>query len=297
MTGVELESDDLFIKMFHHNKQPHPLIHMAWADWCARKNHKSHMAFLNGHVFRVFEDHEKMWEAVQTDLVHRYLYPSALFLRDLVEGAVEVLHAWVVAPEEDHPVFREGGKRSEQLHVEISQLFDEGENKTWLDALRNSLKGEVFRWETSDMLPFARHFTDLGTLKEFLPELLAKIGDSPLYHPFEAKLLYGSIEDGYTGESIKFIERLLLPLKQLVTYVAKQDQYRFGNPENLTWLGQLHKDLTEVAFSDGQKWGAAFFAYPPRQARYVDRFEKEVHWKDRNRPVRGTKGVAPGGRF
>ena len=159
----DIPVDDLFLKMFMKTGRHHPLIHMAWADWCTQGNNTLHEAFMKGNVFRDNGDVERIWAHIQRDLVWRYLYPSPLFLGKLVEALIQVLFEWTESPAQGAKFLEIAGV----LHKN-SELFGKTTRSQFLGNIRRSLTGGFFKWGDLNEPP-AKNFESFGALHEFLP--------------------------------------------------------------------------------------------------------------------------------
>ena len=287
MSGSQdIPVDDLFLKMFMKTGRHHPLIHMAWADWCTHGNNTLHEAFLKGNIFRDDWSVDRIWSHIQRDLVWRYLYPSPLFLGKLVEALIQVLFEWTESPAQGAKFLEIAGV----LHKN-SELFGKTTRSQFLGNIRRSLTGGFFKWgDLSE--PEAKHFESFGALHEFLPSILEQIGESQLYDPLIAKTILGDQDLGYSNNT-KLIPVLMRPLATLVDFVGAHEDpaFSFGKGEysELTAFGQLHHDLSTYHVLDRSleqslgffKLGVAHFLMPPPGAGYIRRWgNRNVSGKD-----------------
>ena len=230
----DLQSDDLFIKMFMADGVRHPLFTMAWADWCTMGNVKDHMAFLKGHKPRNFDDAAPFWFRVQAELVWKYLYPPSKFLRDLVRELVAVLTE-CVETQLQVPKFKLFTETDlDLLRQENQELFEQGQKATYLETVRRACTGGFFKWDGSGTNePPAEHFESFQAVLEYVvPTVCAQIGESDRYEPQKAAMLLGDPKGGWKREGL--IGTLMRPIEDLVTGLAKAN----GNNFNDTTLGE-----------------------------------------------------------
>ena len=270
MSGRETKGDDawpidlLFNQLFQKGPDTHPLRHMAWCDWCTHDSLATQQAYLDGDALP-YAGPEAVCHSIQEKLIWRYLYPSPVVLRDLIQTLTRML---VTFGEDWSSVINEIEyfKDKDRLRSIVPAFGESGRVKFLAEVLLSMPFGSVFTKHPGGQQGDGKEeaFTTFQNLHDRLDLFVWGVPQTDHYDRAVAEGLLGSPEQGWRASSL--VATLMRPLKTLF-----MDAARFSKNQLTASLGRMGAQIEGFSLSQGptvhaalrRKFGAAHFCFNP----------------------------------
>ena len=268
MSGRETKGDDawpidlLFNQLFQKGQDTHPLRHMAWCDWCTHASLATQQAYLDGDALP-YAGPEAVCHAIQEKLIWRYLYPSPVVLRDLIQTLTRML---VTFGEDWSSVINEIEyfKDKDRLRSIVPEFGEKGRGLFLAEVLQSMPFGSVFTKHPGGQQGDGKEeaFTTFQDLHDRLDLFDWGVPQTDHYDRAVAEGLLGSPEQGWRASSL--VATLMRPLKTLF-----MDAARFSKNQLTASLGRMSAQIESFSLQQGptlhkalrRQFGAAHFCF------------------------------------